>query len=267
MNINVGNTGNLGNLVQAALPADKRNRNVAIVSDNWTGPNYRDQGFLSSDFPRGSPKLYVTGETDEFDLGTISQWRHEGFDVEYLAMEDGGEEYRRKIRELSTKKDLAPTKTFGIVAFGDAASFCLEHYHVMDNNPEFKLGLLIAYYPTRIPDPATRFPSSVQVLVHLVGDHVRVVKQSQMVGVQGKRRVVKRALDPGIGIGRTMKMGYPCYHYDAASGFAEQDLNEYDRLGADLAWTRSLTAARRAFGMHVHVEWPVEEHTEGESMP
>lgn len=130
-----------------------------------------------------------------------------------------------------------------------------------------KLGLLIAYYPTRIPDPKGRFPSSVQVLVHLTGHDIGVVKHSQMVGIQGKRRVVQRSVDPGLGAGRIGRLAYPSYTYSAQPGFAEHDLDEYDRIGAELAWSRSLAAARKAFNHHANLERIVDESIQGELSP
>lgn len=127
-----------------------------------------------------------------------------------------------------------------------------------------KLGLLIAYYPTRIPDPQGKFPSSVRVLVHLAGQEVGIVKHSQMVGIQGKRRVVQQNLDPGIGIGKINKLAYPSYTYDAQPGFAEHDLDEYEKIGAELAWSRSLAAARKAFNHYADMELLLDEHVQGE---
>ncbi|KAK0729671.1 hypothetical protein B0H67DRAFT_547774 [Lasiosphaeris hirsuta] len=256
-------TGNVSDLVRAALPNKSRNKNIGILKDNWTGAmNHNDPGFLSDDFPRSPPKLYITAESDEFDAATLAAWRAEGFQVEYLAMHANPDAYRRTLRTLHRKSKLGPCETFGIVAYGDAASLCLEHFHVLDNNPEMKLGCLIAYYPTRIPDPSTRFPSSIRVLVHVVVGDVGVVKQTQMVGIQGKRRVVKQNIDRGAGVGGTLQAGYPLYAYEAEAGFAEHDLEEYDRICAELAWSRSLAKARRAFRNDVDVEAAVEANAQ-----
>ncbi|KAI0832278.1 NTF2-like protein [Hypoxylon sp. FL0890] len=251
---------NLPRIVDAVMP-DRGDRNVGIFSSNL-GPNHNDPGFLSSDFPRSSPKLYITAESDEFDLLTLGEWKDEGFEVEYIPMGDGGNEYRRKIESLS-RANLGPCECYGIVAYGDAASFCLEHFHILDNNPEFKLCCLIAYYPTRIPDPRTKFPGGIHVLVHLAsGEEVGIVKQTQMVGIQGKKRTVKRKIDRGIGTGGTLQMAYPSYTYDAIPGFAEHDLDEFDRVSAELSWSRSLATARRAFRKDVDLEKVLEQNVE-----
>ncbi|RSM04488.1 hypothetical protein CEP52_006861 [Fusarium oligoseptatum] len=244
---------NVPDLIKAAAPESK-GRNVQILNDNMTGNNYRDQNFLSSDFPTNPPKLYITGESDEFDQMTLAEWRAEGFDVEYISMENHGDRYLRKIKSLS-KENLGPCEKFGIIAYDEAAAICLEHFHVLDNNPEFKLGLLIAYYPSSIPDPNGRFPSAISALVHFAaGEEVGVVKQSQMVGIQGKKRTRRRKIARGLGTGGKLNLAYPSYTYDAQRGFAEHDMEEYDGISADLAWSRSLAMARRVFGINPDLE-------------
>jgi hypothetical protein len=136
----------------------------------------------------------------------------------------------------------------------------------MDNNPDFKLGLLIAYYPTSIPDPRGRFPNSISALVHLaVGEEIGVIKQSQMVGIQGKRRVRRTKIRGGLGTGGKLDHAYPSYTYDAEPGFAEHDLDEYDRIAAELAWSRSLAAAKKVFGLNPDLELVLENNLQSES--
>jgi dienelactone hydrolase len=143
---------------------------------------------------------------------------------------------------------------------------CLEHFHIMDNNPDFKLAVLVAYYPTRIPDPRHRFPGNVQVLLHLAGESVGVVRQSQMVGIQGKKRVGRRRLDRGIGPGGTLRMAFAAFAYDGLDpGFAEPDLDAYDAVAAELAWDRSIAAVRRAFHWEGNVMGVVEENADSRS--
>lgn len=134
------------------------------------------------------------------------------------------------------------------IAYGDAAGFCLEHFHILENNPENKLGCLVAYYPDLIPDPRAPFPSAIEVSVHLAGEEVGVVKHSQLAGAGGKRRVVRKGLEEERKGGDQMaEVTYPCYKYDAEPGFAEQDLDVYDGDSAALAWNRSLATVKRAF--------------------
>lgn len=124
-----------------------------------------------------------------------------------------------------------------------------------------KLCSLIAYYPTSIPDTRTRFPSGVRVLVHLAGTEVGVSHQPQVLGIEGKRRIKKRHINPGIGTGGTLKISYPTHVYNEAEpGFAEHDLDEYERISAELAWSRTLDVVRRAFRKDVDLETPWEEN-------
>lgn len=103
---------NIPRIVNAAMP-DRGDRNVGIISSS-SGPGHNDPGFLSNDFPRSPPKLYITSEDEEFDLVTLAEWRDEGFEVEYVPMGAGGNEYKMKIESLSRAK-LGPCETFGIV--------------------------------------------------------------------------------------------------------------------------------------------------------
>ncbi|KAK0756252.1 hypothetical protein N5P37_011167 [Trichoderma harzianum] len=248
------------NLIKAAVP-EAEGRSARIISQNVS--DHRDPNFLSKDFPRRPPKLYLTAESDEFDAVTIAEWQAEGFDVEYLPMGNGGDEYLQKLRGLRGN-EMSSFEIFGIVAYGDAAAMCLEHYHIMDNNPDFKLKLLIAYYPTAIPDPKGQFPNNISALVHLIaGEDVGVTKQSQIIGIQGKRRTTHKTIQPGIGTGGLLSLAYPSYTYQAQPGFAEHDLDEYDMISAGLAWSRSLAAARRAMGQTVDLEPVWEENVQG----
>jgi len=108
MNINVPN------VVNAALGDDAKGRNVQILSDNMTGNNRNDPGFLSKDFPRSPPRLYFTAESEDFDQVTLAEWRDEGFNVGYLPMGDDLDDYRRRLETLS-RRGLGPCETFGIV--------------------------------------------------------------------------------------------------------------------------------------------------------
>lgn len=149
-----------------------------------------------------------------------------------------------------------------MVALGDAASFCLDHYLKPTNAS--RLCALIAYYPTNIPDTRCRFPQSLRVLTHLAGSTVDVTTVPTALGLQGKKRRRTRQIDPGIGTGERLSIGFPTYTYEYVQpGFAEHDLDEYDRLASELAWTRSLHVLRRGFGKDLDLEGRWEEHQEG----
>lgn len=161
-------------------------------------------------------------------------------------------------------KDRETKLTRCLAAYGDAAALCLKHYHVLDNNPDFKLRLLIAYYPTEIPDPEGRFPNNISALVHFIaGEDVGVTKQTQLVGIQGKKRTSRRTIHPGMGTGGLLQFAFPSYTYQAQAGFAEHDLDEYNMICAGLAWSRSLATARKAFAQTVDLEHVWEENVQG----
>lgn len=152
-------------------------------------------------------------------------------------------------------------------AFGDAAAVCLEVYSEPKTSTS-KLCSLIAYYPSSIPDPRHRLSSSFRVLVHLAQgtgeaeDTVGVQRRPEVLGIQGRRKIVQKRITPGIGTGGLQaKIPYPCYTYEGVdAGFAEHDLDEYDGVADALAWSRSLSMVRRGFGAEVDLERVWEEH-------
>jgi hypothetical protein len=145
-------------------------------------------------------------------------------------------------------------------AFGDAAAVCLEVYSEPKTSTS-KLCSLVAYYPTSIPDTRHRFSASFRVLVHLAqGAHqpesVGVAKRPEVLGLQGKRKIIQKKVTPGIGVGG-LQVGieYPVFTYEGVDpGFAEHDLDEYDAVADAVAWSRSLSMVRRGFGAEVELE-------------
>lgn len=128
-----------------------------------------------------------------------------------------------------------------------------------------RLCALVAYYPSVIPDPArTRFPMQTTVLIHLVGNEIGVNKTPEVLGIQGKRKTVRKRVEAGVGLGGKMRLDFcQVYKYEGLeSGFAEHDLDEYDAVGTGLAWSRSLEIVRRAFGMRVDIERIRDQHVE-----
>ena len=96
--------------------------------------------------------------------------------------------------------------------------------------PMPKLCTLVAYYPETLPKLAAGYPPSLDVVVHLAGTQPKSQK-------------------------------YKSYSYpEAEPGFAEVDLEEYDPVAAGLAWTRTLAAVRKGFGIEVDLEKVWEEH-------
>jgi hypothetical protein len=66
----------------------------------------------------------------------------------------------------------------------------------------------------------------VKVLVHLAGKEIGVRKTPEALGIQGKRKTVRKRIDPGEGYGGSLRLGYQAYTYDGSEpGFAESDLD------------------------------------------
>ena len=95
---------------------------------------------------------------------------------------------------------------------------------------------LVAYYPEKIPSPKTKYPPHLELTVHLAS-------------TQG------------------FAPAFNNYVYqDVQPGFAEHDLDEYDKVSASLAWTRTLAALRKGFKIEVDLEKIWEEHVARKSM-
>ena len=218
--------------------------------------------FLTS-FNTTVPKLFITAETDdvsEFDQVALRQWRDEGFDVTYIPFVHGGRPYANTLQELP--KSMGIGEGYAIIAFGDAAAEALEIF----KRPSGKLCALVAYYPSTIPETKTRFPVGMKVVVHLAGESVGLSRTPEVLGLQGKRRTITKAIPTGTGTGGSLRLGYPTYMYENVEpGFAEHDLDEYDRVAASLAWARSLDCLRKAFKSEVDMESVWEDFLERES--
>ncbi|KAF2247202.1 hypothetical protein BU26DRAFT_343759 [Trematosphaeria pertusa] len=222
-------------------------------------------GWLS--FDHCTPVLYVTAEDEEFDTETLRAWRDEGFNVKYVPMGKGGKTYVNTLHHLGDNMSIG--ERYAIVAFGDAASVCLEVYSEPKTSTS-KLCSLIAYYPSSIPDPRQRFSASFRVLVHLAqgsgpeDNSVGVTRRPEVLGLQGKRKTVRKRITSGIGAGGLQsKIEYPAFTYEGVDpGFAEHDLDEYDAVADALAWSRSLSMVRRGFGAEVDLERVWEDNVE-----
>ncbi|KAK4574138.1 hypothetical protein LTR86_001899 [Recurvomyces mirabilis] len=171
------------------------------------------------------PRLYVTADDDEFDSTLLQHLEEEGFHTTYLPLGKDGKAYRDSLRHLAD--DLELGENYAIIAFGEAATHCLEAH----TKPQPHLVALVAYYPTSITSPNAKFPPHLEVLTHLAGT-------------------------------QNFAPSHPSYTYPSASpGFAERDLEEtYDKVSANLAWTRTLRVLRKAFKIEVDLEKIWEDH-------
>lgn len=113
-----------------------------------------------------------------------------------------------------------------IGAYGDAAALCLETC----SKSMGKLAAVVAYYPPYMPKNINTFPSPLQLIIHLAGN--------QKFGT------------------REPSFRYP----NTQPGFAESDLDEYDKINANIAWSRTIGLLRRTFDLEADLESIWEGH-------
>ena len=138
-------------------------------------------------------------------------------------MGQDGKAYRQIIKSLPV--DLKLGEQFAIVAYSDAAAVCLD----IATKPLAHCCAFVCYYPTTIPHPNAKYPSQLNIVIHLTTS-------------QGFTPGFKAWKYPGV-----------------EPGFAEHDLEEYDRVSASLSWSRSLKALRKGFKMDPDLEAVREE--------
>jgi hypothetical protein len=93
------------------------------------------------------------------------------------------------------------------------------------------------------------------VLVHLVGNEIKVIRTPEVLGIQGKKKIITKGIGDGAGLGGELKLSFQAYKYAGVeSGFAESDLDEYDAAAAGLAWSRSLGVVRKALRIASDIE-------------
>ncbi|KAL8957750.1 MAG: hypothetical protein Q9193_005059, partial [Seirophora villosa] len=189
------------------------------------------------------PRVVVTAEDADFDATTLQRWRDEGFAVSYLPFTATRKAYVQQLHHLADPLELG--EKYAIVgatlklicssiaqrtAFGEAAEVVLE----TALKPIPKLCALVAYYPDRLPPPGAGYPPSLRITVHLAGSQPRAPKFHSH--------------------------SYP----EAEPGFAEHDLDQFDKVSAGLAWTRSLELVRKGFEVELDLEGIWEDHSRRE---
>ena len=96
--------------------------------------------------------------------------------------------------------------------------------------PMPKFCTLVCYYPDSFPSTLTGLPPNLDVLLHLAANQRQAPR-------------------------------YPNYTYpDCSAGFAEVDSPTYDKLSANIAWTRTLNVVRKGFDVEVDLEDAWEKH-------
>jgi hypothetical protein len=83
---------------------------------------------------------------------------------------------------------------------------------------------LICYYPTRIPYPNASYPSQLNLILHLTSNQQSASKLRNYI------------------------------YNDVEPGFAEHDLDTYNRVAHSLAWSRSLGAVRKGLKIQTDLE-------------
>jgi carboxymethylenebutenolidase len=189
------------------------------MSVTGLNPTQSGTGFLT--FNSLPPRLHITADDDEFDETTIQHWREEGFDVTYLPFTDD-KAYISALKHLAD--DLELGEAYALVAYGRAASVVL-NVHI---KPQPHLCALVAYYPEQIVSPNAKYPSQLQLVVHVAGT-------------------------------QNFSPAFKSYRYSGTKpGFAEHDLEEFDKVAAELSWTRSLQCVRKGFKRDVDLEGALE---------
>jgi len=176
-------------------------------------------------------RVHVISDDPEFDSEFISHLQSEGFETtyQYLALIPGKNNNKPDITPLlHIADDLERGELYGVIAFGAAATACLDFY----SSAQPHCCALISYYPTAIVNPKVKFPPGLHNTTHLAAS-------------------------------QNFAPAFHSYTYEnAAPGFAERDLEEYERVSASLAWSRTLGILRKAFNITVDLECVWEEHTE-----
>ncbi|CAK3970043.1 Hypothetical predicted protein [Lecanosticta acicola] len=218
--------------------------------------NSQDRNFFNQLNKSQIAHVVLTAETEDFDEETTQQWIDEGFDCRYVPLLNGGDDYIKRLHYVGDS--FGASEYYAIVAYGEAAHLALEA-HTKPNHP--KLVAIVAYYPTAIPSIHTKYPASVQILVHLAGSEINVHKHPEVLGIQGKRKTVRKRIDPGVGYGESLKLGFKAYTYSGVQpGFAEHDLEEHDSVADGVAFTRSIACLKRGFRIEKNIELVKDHH-------
>ncbi|KAI4238117.1 MAG: hypothetical protein LQ349_001320 [Xanthoria aureola] len=173
------------------------------------------------------PRIIISAEEDDdYDAVALQHWKEEGFDVSYLPLARNKKLFVQHLHDYADNLDLG--EKYAIVAYGEAAETVLEIAH----KPVPKLCALVAYYPERMSVPGAGYPPSLKLVVHIAGS---------------------QGFMPG---------DYAYSYPDAVPGFAEHDLDVFDKVSAGLAWSRSLDVIRMAFEIEVDLEAIWDRHSE-----
>jgi hypothetical protein len=176
--------------------------------------------------------VHILSDDTEFDPIFIQHLREEGFSTIYTPFTGSIKNFSYTIQHL--EDDLEQGQKYAIIAFGEAATYTLS---ATQQSPLPHCVSLICYYPTAIPSPTYKYPATLSILCHLA------------------------SIQP-FGAASIKTYVYP----DTCPGFAESDLEEYDKVAAGLSWGRTLACLRRGFGIVVDLEEVVDEYNKCKSV-
>lgn len=204
-------------------------------------------GATALNWDQSPPRLYISTKSSDFDQNSMSNFKDEGFHVTFLPFNGKAHktQYVDHLNQIgsslgveekfalvglthpgtTTVREPSLTRVYRI-GYGDAAAAILETCV----KPISRLSTVVAYYPTELPKASAVYPSSLHVVLHQAG--------AQDAAVQCKS-----------------------YRYPHAEvGFAEANLDTYDKVSAGIAWSRTLAAVRQTFDMQVDLEEVWETH-------
>ncbi|KAI1977519.1 hypothetical protein LOZ53_001542 [Ophidiomyces ophidiicola] len=172
----------------------------------------------------GEPKLLLTADMLYFDPTIFQQFKEEGFDVAYIPHATPPKQYQEQLQRFADV--LEERDRYAIVAYGESAAVVLEACTAAMP----RLCAVVTYYPTSVPNANCAYPPSLNYQIHLAESQPFAAKLN-------------------------------CYTYHRSQvGFAEQDSQFYDRVGATLAWSRTIGCLRKGFDLTVDLAPAWERH-------
>lgn len=189
---------------------------MSITSFEQNGSSFL--GFNSS-----PPRVYITTASPAPEKALLA-WKEEGFDAQHLPYDPASQ--KAYIHTLKTVGDsLKLGEHYAIIGYGEAASVVLK----TAQKPLPKCCAIIAFSPTLLPSPKTKYPNSHQLQIHVAG-----LSQASA---------------------RPEMCEWKLYRYEkCATGFADPTSKAYSEVEANLSWSRALASVRKGFNKNVDLE-------------
>ncbi|CAO2654289.1 Nn.00g110220.m01.CDS01 [Neocucurbitaria sp. VM-36] len=189
---------------------------MSITSFDQTGSSFLN-------FNSSPPRIYITTASPAPEKALLS-WKEEGFDAQHLPYDPASQKaYIHTLKTLNESLNLG--EHYAIIAYGEAASVVLK----TAQKPLAKCCAIIAFYPTLLPSPKTKYPNSHQLQIHIAG-----LSQASA---------------------RPEMCEWKLYRYEkCATGFADPTAKTYSEVEANLSWSRALACVRKGFNKNVDLE-------------